>query len=101
MWFQIKDGFVNANKLTDIRYCAEKENDVNTLSVYARLYSGGTRGGETLLIYKDDITNRFNYVEDNLIEVIKQKLILNNTEVLDLYTEALRFQTEYDCMTEL
>lgn len=101
MWFEINDGFVNANKLTDIRYGTVKESNVYTLSIYARLYSGGNRGGETLLDYEDDVVNRFNYVKDNIVELIRTKLALNNTEVLNLYIEALRFQSEYDRMTEL
>lgn len=51
------------------------------------------------MTYEDDNINRFNYVEDNIVELIRTKLALNNTEVLDLYTEAFRLQAEYDCMT--
>lgn len=101
MWFEINDGFVNANKLTNISYGTVKESNVYTLAIYARLYSGGNRKDETLLNYEDDVVNRFNYVKDNIIELIRTKLALNNTEVLNLYIEALRLQSEYDRMTEL
>lgn len=101
MWFEINDGFVNANKLTNISYGTVKESNVYTLAIYARLYSGGKRSDETLLIYEDDVMNRFNYVFDNIIEFIRKKLVLNNTEVLNLDKKSIDFKFEYDRMTYL
>lgn len=98
MWFEAKDIFINAKKIKNIRRCSTKVGD-SKYKLYIYANSSDTECGEILMTYEDDNINRFNYVEDNIVELIRTKLALNNTEVLDLYKEAFRLQAEYDCMT--
>lgn len=96
MWIEIPDGFVNTDQLSDIRFDIEKEIDSNIFWVFARLYYGGTRGGEILLSYEDKDENRFNYVKNNLLKHLKKRLSFDNTEVLNLYKEADEYANMYN-----